>query len=178
MGRVSPENLLLVGKVIRPHGLGGLLKIFSHAQSVETFLKAGSIFLKLDPEEFQEHTVVSIKKHRNVFLFKLEGLNSLEEAEMYRGAEILIRKDSLIREDEEEYFWFELIGLRAYLENGRYIGILSNILNTGSNDIYIVSEGKKEILIPAVHDVIKKIDLETGEIIIAEMEGLFHLNEV
>jgi 16S rRNA processing protein RimM len=170
--------MLLVGKVIRPHGLGGLLRIFSHAQSAETFLRAGRIFLKLNPEEFQEHRVVSIKKHSNVFLIKLEGLNSLEEAELYRGAEILIRKESLIREDDEEYFWFELIGLKAHLENGRYIGVLSNILNTGSNDIYIVREGKKEILIPAVHDVIKKIDLESGKIIVADMEGLFDLNEV
>ena len=178
MSRVSPEKLLLVGKVIRPHGLGGLLRIYSYAQSVETFLKADSIFLKLDPEEFQEYRVVSIKTHRNVHLLKLEGLDSLEDAEMCRGAEILIKKDSLVRNDEEEYFWFELIGLEVFLENGSYIGVLSNILDTGSNDIYIVREGKKEILIPAVYDVIKKIDLENGKMLVADMEGLFDLNEV
>ncbi|MBN2060393.1 MAG: 16S rRNA processing protein RimM [Deltaproteobacteria bacterium] len=179
MSRVSPENLLLVGKVIRPHGLGGLLRIYSYAQSGDTFLRAGNVFLKIDPEEFQEHRVVSIKKHgNNVFLIGLEGLNSLEDVERFRGAEIFVRKDGVIREDEEEYFWFELIGLKAYLENGRYIGVLSDILNTGSNDIYVVKEGKKEILIPALHDVIKKIDLESGKIMIDVMEDLLDLNEV
>ena len=178
MSPVSPENLLLVGKVMRPHGLGGLLRIYSYAQAVETFLKADSIFLKLDPEEFREHSVVSLKTHRNAHLLKLEGLDSLEDAEMCRGAEILIRKDSLDPKDEEEYFWFELMGLEVYLENGRYMGVLKDILNTGSNDIYIVRKGKKEILIPALYDVIKKIDLESSKMIVVDMEGLFDLNEV
>lgn len=177
MRRVSPENLLLVGKVIRPHGLGGLLRIYSYARSGDTFLKAGHVFLKIDPEEFSEYRIVSVKTHGNAILLRLDGLNSLEDAEIYRGAEIWIRKDGLIRTDGE-YFWFEIIGIEVRLENSRYIGRVKEILETGSNDIYVVREGEKEFLIPAVHHVIKKIDLENGEMIVAEMEGLFELNEI
>ena len=81
MSLVSPENLLLVGKVIRPHGLGGHFKIYSYAQSEESFLKAGYIFLKSDPEEFHEYKIISVKPLKNIFLMKLEGVDSLEEAE-------------------------------------------------------------------------------------------------
>lgn len=172
MIKVSPENLLLIGEVIRPHGLDGVLRVRSHAQSEHTFLDAGSVFLKSDHLEPQKYRVISVKPHKKGFLIRLEGLNSLEEAEAYRGAHILIRKDSLRRE-RGEYFWFELIGLKVYLKSGRYIGRVKEIIQTGSNDIYVVREKEGEFLIPAVHEVVENIDLERNEMIIHEMEGLF-----
>lgn len=177
MGKVSPDNLLLIGEVIRPHGLDGVLRIRSYAQSEHTFLDAGSVFLRSGPLESQEYKVLSVKPHKNIYLMKLEGLDSLEEAEIYRGAEILLRKDSLTRKNGE-YFWVELIGLKVYLDSGRYMGILKEIIQTGGNDIYVVGEKETEFLIPAVHEVVERIDLENNEMIIHEMEGLFEINEV
>ena len=178
MSKVSPENLLLVGKVIRPHGLGGLLRIRSYAHSEESFLNAGTVFLKSDQQKLLEYKVLSAKPHKNILLMNLEGLDSLEEAEKYRAAEIFISKDSLKREKDDEYYWFELIGLKAYLKNGRYIGRLKEILSTPANDIYVVSEGDSEFLIPAVHEVIEVIDLKKKKMIISEIEGLLDINEV
>ena len=109
---------------------------------------------------------------------KLEGLNTLEEAEKYRGAAILIRKDIVLRAGDAEYFWHELIGLEVYLSGGEYVGTIKHILPTGSNDIYVVQEGKREVLIPATHDVVKEIDLINNRMIISEGEGLRDLNEV
>jgi 16S rRNA processing protein RimM len=178
LSKVSSENLLLVGKVIRPHGLDGSLRIRSYAQSAESFLDAGNVFLKSDKDEMCECKVSSVKPYKNVFLMRLEGLQSLEEAERYRGADILIRKDLLEQKDEEEYFWFELIGLEVFLNSGRYLGKLTDIIPTGSNDIYVVKKGRKEVLIPAIYEVVDEIDLENKKIIISEMEGLLDLNEV
>ena len=178
MNKGSPDNLLKIGKVIRPHGLEGLLRIWSYAQSEESFLEAGTILLKSDRGKIHEYKVLSVRSHKNIFLMRLEGLNSLDEAEKFRGAEILIRKDSLDRNGVNEYFWFELIGLKVYLNTGRYMGRLQEIIATGSNDIYVVREGEKEFLIPAIHDVVEEIDLKNKKMIIDEMEGLFELNEV
>jgi 16S rRNA processing protein RimM len=178
LSKIHPENLLLVGRVIRPHGLEGLLRIRSYAQSERSFLNAGTIFLKLDSGETHEFTVLSVRPHKNIFLMKIGNLNSLQEAEKYRGAEILIRKDAVLKKEEDEYFWHELIGLRVYLNTGRYIGTISQILQTGSNDIYVVRQGKAEVLIPAIHDVVEEIDLSNGKMIICEMEGLLDLYEV
>jgi len=175
---VSSEDLLLIGKVIRPQGLRGLLRIRSYARSAESFLNAGTVFLKSDRQELVGYKVSSLKAHKDVFLMKLDGLSSLGDAERYRGAEIFIKKDLLRRDGDEEYFWFELIGLRVFLSSGRCIGTLKEIIATGSNDIFVVKEGEKEYLIPAIHEVVEEIDLKNKKITIYEVEGLLDLNEV
>jgi len=179
LNEVSSENLLLIGKVTRPHGLNGLLRIFSYAGSEASFLKAGTVLLKSDQQEISEYKVMSIKAHQKAFLMKLNGISSFEDAERYRGAEILIRKETLRRENDDEYFWFELIGLEVFLNSGRFIGILQEIINTGSNDIYVVKDGNKELLIPALHGIVLKVDLESKRMVIADnIDGLLDINEV
>jgi 16S rRNA processing protein RimM len=173
LNEVSTENQLIIGKVIRPHGLNGLLKIRSFAESGESFLNAGIVLLKPDRYEASKFKVMSITAQGNAFLLKLQGISSLEAAERYRGADILIRKETLTRENDE-YFWFELIGLEVFLESGRFIGVLQDIINTGSNDIYVVKEGKEEFLIPALHGVVMQVDLGKKRMLIADnIDGLF-----
>jgi len=175
---VSSEDLLLVGKVIRPQGLKGLLRILSYARSAESFLTVGTVLLKSDKQELVEYKVSSLKAHKGVFLMKLDGLNSLRDAERYRGAEIFLKKDLLRREGDGDYFWFELIGLMVFLSSGRCLGTLKEIIATGSNDIFVIKEGEKEYLIPAIQEVVEEIDLKNKRIIIHEVEGLLDLNEV
>jgi len=172
-------NLLIIGKVIRPHGLSGLLRIFSYSGSGESLINAETVLLRPVQGEILEFKVVSVKAHPNALLMRLEGISSLETAEKFRGAEILIRKDTLRHESEDEYFWFELIGLEVFLNSGRFIGTLKDIINTGSNDIYVVKEGDKEFLIPALHGIVTKIDLQGKRMVIADnIDGLLDINEV
>ena len=178
MNKGSPENLLLAGEVVRPHGLDGRLRVRSYAQSEKSFLQSGTIVLKPRSGGTRTFTVSSVRPHKNTLLLTLKELNSLEEAEAYRGADLFIKRDSLIREEGDEYFWFELIGLKVYLTTGKYIGTVHHILPTGGNDVYVVREGKSEVLVPAIHKVVKEINLDTKKMIIAEMEGLLDLNEV
>lgn len=178
MSKISSEQLLLVGKVIRPHGIKGLIRAWSYARSADSFLHSGTIFFKLDKQEPVECAVLEVKPYKNIFLMAVEGLDSYEKADKYRGAKIFVRKDHLKQNDEDEYFWFELIGLDVYRDNGEYLGILKEIIPTGSNDVYAVKLNESEILIPAIHEVIKKVDIEDGKMIISDMEGLLDLNEV
>jgi 16S rRNA processing protein RimM len=177
LGKVSPEDALLIGKVIRPHGLKGMLKVDSYAESGETFLIAGKVFLKGPSGETVEQGVVSITLSGRFFLLKLDGLDTLEQAEKYRGWDLYILKRSLKRSGEEEYFWYELIGLPVYLDTGERVGLIRHILAVSSHDIFVVQRGEKEMLIPAVHDVIKEVDLENKKVVITGMEGLLDLNE-
>jgi 16S rRNA processing protein RimM len=167
-----------MGEVIRPHGLEGLLRIKSYAQSEESFLRPEVVFLQVGSAEPREYAITSVRPHKNVHLLKLRGVDSLEEAEKLSGARILIGKDSLNSERRDEYFWHELIGLEVFLSGGEYVGKIEHILPTGSNDIYVVQEGKKEVLIPAIYDVIQEIDLTKKRMIISDVEGLLDLNEV
>ena len=178
MDDIARENLLLIGKVIRPHGLMGQLRIWSYAESQASFSDVVGVFLEACSGEIHNFEVITVKPHKNFFLMSLRGLTSLEEAEKYRGAGIYISKHDLKATGEHEYFWHELIGLAVYLETGQYIGTLNHILPTGGNDIYVVREGEKEFLIPAIQEVVKEIDLANGRLIIEELEGLLDLNEV
>lgn len=167
-----------MGKVIRPHGARGLLRILLYARGEASFADAGSLFFKsVSSGEIREHNLISIKPHKNFFLMELEGLNSRYDAEGYRGSEILVRKDALARE-EDEFFWFELLGLGVYLDTGEYLGKLSQIIPAKGNDVYVVKGETKEILIPATYEVISKIDLESKKMIISAIEGLLDLNEI
>jgi len=169
------RDLILIGHVIRAHGLAGLLRIVSYAQSKETFLQAGSVFLKTGQNELHEAKVVSVRPHRSWYHLRLSGLDSVEQVEIFKGAEILIRKDSLIKTGEDEFFWYELLGLEVYLTTGEYLGALKEIFPTGSNDVYVVENQGKEFLIPAVHQVVKEIDIPQKRMVISPMKGLLDL---
>ncbi len=169
--------MLLVGKVIRPHGLKGLLRVKLFANSAASLLDAESILFKTVSGKIHEFSVFSVTSHKNIFLLDAEEIHSLDAAEEYRGAEIFIQKDFLTCEDDA-FFWYELVGAKVYLDTGEYLGVISRIMATGSNDVYVVNEGEKEIYIPAIHEVIREIDLENGRMIITPMEGLLDLNEV
>jgi len=170
-------KLLLLGKVIRPHGLGGILRVWSYARSEASFLDAGEIILKTVSGEAHDHRILSVKPHKNILLMQLEGVESLEHAEEFRGAEVLIRSEAITRE-EGEYFWHELIGLKVFLDTGEYLGVISRIIAAGGNDIYVVGVGEKEIFVPATYEVVREIDLENETMTISAMEGLLDLNEV
>lgn len=170
-------NLLLLGKVLRPHGLEGLLRVRSYARSEASFLEAGEVLLKSVSGNIRAYGVLSARSHKNIVLLKLEGVNSLEEAEGLREAEILVTADAIQRA-EGEYFWHELIGLGVFLDTGEYVGDITRIMPAGGNEIYVAGRGRKEILIPATYEVVKEIDLEKGTMTISAMEGLLDLNEV
>jgi 16S rRNA processing protein RimM len=178
LNKDSPEKLILMGKVVRPHGIEGIFRIKSYAQSEESFLHAGSVFLKLDRQEPVEFKVLSIKPHKGLFLLKLSGIDSIEKAGYFRGADIYISKNHLKRKNTDEYFWYELKGITVYLNTGKLLGRIKEIIATGSNDIFVVKSETSEFLIPAVNEVVESIDLENRKMIISDMEGLLDLNEV
>jgi 16S rRNA processing protein RimM len=177
LGKVRSEDLILIGKVIRSHGLKGLVRIESYAESRETFLDAEEVFLEGPSGETVKHGVIAITPSNKFFLLKLESVDSREQAERYRGSNIYIKKGRLSRQSDE-FFWFELIGLPVYLETGTRVGVIRHIVPAPGHDIFVVQEGEKEILIPAVHDVVKEVDLENGKVVITGMEDLLRLNEV
>jgi 16S rRNA processing protein RimM len=177
LARVSPEHLLLVGKVIRPHGLEGLLRIVPFSSSEEPFFNAGTVCLKRHSGETDSFSVSSVRPHKTILLMKLDGLDSVEQAEAYRGAEILVAREDLGPVEEDEYYWDELLHLEVFLDSGEYLGTLTQIIPTKANDIYVVRNGEREQMIPATREAIREIDLEGGKMVVSAMEGLLDLNE-
>ena len=177
MAQVLSGSLFLVGKVIGPHGLGGLLRIWAYAGSAASFLDAGTVMLRSVSGEIHEYSVTYIRPHKNIFLMKLNELRSIDAAEECRDADIFVSKEVIARSDDE-YFWYELLGLNVYLDTGQYLGTLSEIIPTKAHDIYVVKEGNKEVCIPAIYEVVREIDVSNKKMVISALEGLLELNEV
>ncbi|NLA74565.1 MAG: 16S rRNA processing protein RimM [Deltaproteobacteria bacterium] len=174
--RGSSETLLLVGKVIKPHGVKGLLNVWSYSREIGSFLHSETVFFKKEHQEPVEYTVLDVSPHKNRFLMRVKGVESFEDADDLRGSGILIEKKHLVKNSDDEFYWFELINMKVYLDSGRYLGAIKEIIPTGSNDVFVVREDDSEFLIPAIHDVIEKIDLNKGEMIIRALNGLLELN--
>ena len=177
MNRGQWDNLLVLGKVIRPHGLAGLLRVRSYATAVESFTRSGEVYLRSVSGRVRRFRVVSARPHKDVVLMNLKGVDSVERAEELRGAEVLVEKGELHRE-EGEYFWSEIIGLRVFSDTGDPLGSVSQIVPAGTSEIYVVKNGDREIFIPATYEVVREIDLEKGKMIVSPMEGLLDLNEI
>ena len=153
----------------------GLLKIRSYAASEATFLKAKVIYLRAQEGGVERWELLSIKPHKGHFLMELKGLQTRDKAEEYRDADIYIEK-GLLSKEEGEFFWYELMDLKVYLITGEYIGKICEIIETGSNDVYVVKEGKKEYLIPAIEEVIREVDIKNNMMVIDPLEGLLELS--
>lgn len=177
MNPVSAGDWVLMGKALGPHGRDGLLRVLSYAGSEATFENAGEVLVRTRQNESRTCRVISARPHKKTLLVRLEGIRFRDEAEQFRDAEIYVRKDGLARE-EDEYFWYELIGLSVFLEEGAYVGRITEIISRGGNDIYVIQEGSREYYLPATREVILEIDLEGGKMIISDVEGLLELNAV
>ena len=157
-----------VGRVTRTHGLKGELKFFP-ADRDEIVIKPGQRI------QFQENQskVESVRGVKSPFIVKFDGINSIEAAKNLAGQEVLVAREDFEILPEGEYYRFEIEGLKAYDNTGRYYGVVEEVIATGSNDIYVVRDEGKEWLIPMIDSVVKAIDLGKGKLIFHCVEGLF-----
>lgn len=163
------RRFLVVGKVSRPHGIAGEIKV-QLAPEYEGILD-GVACVYLDDAE-HPYRVLSHRVHQGGVLLRLERVATRNAAEALRGARVLICTRDLPALPPGEYYTYQLIGLRVVRESGETLGTLSEVLRTGSNDVYIVKTAVGELLLPAVESVIRAIDLDAGTMTVVVPAGL------
>ncbi len=169
---MKPENALLIGKIAGAHGRGGVCRIISYAESLAVFEPGSHLFVETDAPRGQTLEVLWIKPHSKGALMALSGVRDRHAAEKLRGAALYVDKRRLPALDEESYYWFELIGMAVYALDGVYLGRLESILQTGSNDVYVVREADRETLVPALASVVRRIDTARRRMEVVLPEGL------
>lgn len=173
---VDNTHLLSIGKIVGVHGLKGVVKIFSYAESAARYTSGMLLHLKDSHGNGFALRVVWAKPHSKTILLSLEGIRNRDQAEELIGLELFIEKASLEVLEEGTYYWIDLMGLTVYSLTGDYIGEVSAIVQTGSNDVYVVKRmngtTEKEVLIPALASVVKEIDLDQGVMRVDLPEGL------
>ena len=165
---------LKVGKIVNTHSLKGEVKVISSTDFEEQrFEKGTELLITRGNQVVKEVTVESYRTHKNNLLVKFVGIDSIEEAEKLKNLQIKIDSDNIGELEENEFYFHEIIGCEVLDENGKSLGEISEILTPGANDVWVIkSQNGKEILIPYIEDVVKKIDVENKKIDIEVMEGL------
>ena len=169
------DSLLTIGKITGVHGLKGNLKVWSFAESVDTFGKGRQIQLKSEHEEKGKmYTILTASARKKGVLINLEQVNTLELAEELIGKEILISKDQLPEIEENAWYWEDLYGLTVIDRVQGKLGTIERIFPTNANDMLVVTEkdGTSEILIPMHEHFIESVDLEAKIVSTTLPEGM------
>jgi 16S rRNA processing protein RimM len=168
---IRPETHLAIGKVVKPWGLKGAVRIYSYAESLDSFLcisrlhaqgKDGPIDLLLEEAKQQKKWV----------LLKFRERDRIEDVEELVGLTLYMDRRELPRLEEGEYYWHDLIGMEVLTDSGRLVGTLEKVMETGSHDVYVVLKGEREVLVPAIRDVVREVDVPGKRMIIHAVEGL------
>ena len=163
---------LEVGQIVNTFGIKGFVKANPWVNDVTRFEKLKKVYIKIR-NEHKELEIEEVKYHKNQVLLKFKGIDTIEQAEFLRNAIIEIDRENAIPLEKGEYFIADLLDSEVFTDEVEKLGILDDIYNTGSKDIYVVkNELGKTILLPGINDVIKEVDVENKKIIVHLLKGL------
>jgi 16S rRNA processing protein RimM len=170
------ELLVVVGQVLRPHGLRGELKVLPLTDRTERFEKIRRYHFQANTGQQGEWiNLVQFRWQGKYLIMKFEGIESYESAEKYRDTFLEIPRNTCAPLEDDQYYVADLIGLHVRTSDGLSVGTLKEVLQETAQDIYVVHAGSKDVLIPAVRQFIKQIDLDRGEMVVEPIEGLLEL---
>ena len=154
------EQSLPIGKVVKAHGLRGHLKVLPYGETFSTLSAEERITAILPDNTSLTLTVAEIRPHQKTFLLVSREIGTVEEAHRLVGAELCVTESRLPPTASGEFYWYQLIGLEVVDTEGQKLGTLEEIIETGSNDVYVVRRGIEEILVPAIEEVVREVDLQ------------------
>jgi 16S rRNA processing protein RimM len=169
------EKWFNVGKIVNTQGLKGEVRVVSKTDFPKKRYKIGNVLYLFMPNSNTpiELTVKSHRTHKTFELLSFEGFNNINEVEKLRDGILKVPESQLGTLNKDEFYYHEVIGCLVTTTEGEEIGKVSEILSPGANDVWVVKgKGGKEILIPYIHDVVKKVDVKEKVILIDVMEGL------
>jgi 16S rRNA processing protein RimM len=163
-----------IGKIVKSHGLKGRVKVISYLGTEGDALQSiDEVFLRRQGEQdAAQFKLRDIKIGRNCFFLDLEGVDNIDAAQPLVGSKVMVPADKMKGLSEGEYYWRDIIGLEVVTEDGHRLGRIDGIFPTGSNDVYVCTGGEREVLLPAICDVIREIDAEKGLMVVRLLEGL------
>ncbi|MFJ3387202.1 MULTISPECIES: ribosome maturation factor RimM [Lysinibacillus] len=165
-----------VGRIVNTHGIRGEVRVLSTTDFEEERFAVGIKLaaFKKDDKKPTWVTIESVRRHKNFILLTFEGMNNINLVEPFKEGMLKITKDQLTDDllEENEYFFHEIIGCTIVSEEGETIGAVTDILQTGANDVWVVKGTKKEHYIPYIEDIVKEINIDEKKIVIHVMEGL------
>ena len=171
------DDLLKVGVITSTHGIRGEVKVFPTTDDARRFLDLKEIILDTGKEK-KILNIERVKFFKNMVILKFKEYDNINDVEMYRQKELYVTRDQAVPLEENEYFIADLIGLQAVSDEGEELGEIADVLQTAANDIYVIKKaGVSDLLVPAIKDCVKNVDIEGGKIELHLLPGLREVNQ-
>ncbi len=168
-------DYLIIGKVLRPFGVRGEIKVLPITDRPDRFKDLGFVFLKKQDNNFLKIGIEAVRLLRGYAHLKLEGYDERNKADTLRGKYLYIDRENAVRLEKESYYYCDIVGCSVITKEGNLFGTVFDIQNAGSSDVYFVrprNSKSGELLIPAISDVVKEIDIVNKVIVIEMVDGL------
>ena len=166
------DNYIRVGVITTTHGLKGEVKVFPTTDEINRFDDLKKVYLD-SGKEYIPLSIEHVKYFKQLVILKFEEINDINDIEKYRGKDLFIPRDEAIALNEDEYFIFDLIDSEVYTEDRDKLGIVTEILTSSANDVYVVkTKDNKEVLLPSIKECILDVDTVNKKIIVHLMDGL------
>lgn len=165
-------DLFEVGEIVKTRGLHGCLKVLSYLETKSNFSKPDFLYIEITPGQKKRFCLEKIEISGRSFFIELNEIKDVESAKDLVGYKVYLPKGILAKLPDGEYYFRDIIGIDVYSEEGNYIGKIESVFPTGSNDVYVCRGEGKEILLPAISHVIKKIDINQRIMTVKIPDGL------
>lgn len=165
------EKYFEIGQIVNTSGIKGVIKVKPFTDDITKFKTLKTIYIDVK-KELKSFEIENVYFNKNMVFLKLKGIDTVEQAENYRNYYLKIeRKDEKLKGDT--YYIVDIENSEVYTDDNQFLGKVTEVFSTGSNDVYVVkAEDGKQILLPAIKDVIKQIDIKNKKIIVHLLEGL------
>ncbi len=166
------QELLEIGQIVNSYGIKGFVKVVPFTDDITRFENLKTIYVE-QGKKLKEYTIENVKYSKKLVLLKFKGIDDINETISLKNCYLKINRKDAVELTENSYFIVDLIGLEVYTDEDAFLGKLVDVFQTGSNDVYVVKdELGKQILLPAIKEVIKSVDIENKRIIVHLIPGL------
>lgn len=167
------EQLLRVGVISSTHGVRGEVKVYPTTDDVNRFKKLKKVVLDTG-REYIDLEISSVKFFKNMVILKFKGIDNINDIEKYKGKDLLVHREDAVALEENENYVADLIDLKVVTDEGQVLGYLTEVMETGANDVYVVeTEDGQELLLPAIRECILDVDLDEEVMTVHILPGLF-----
>ena len=166
------NDFLEVGQIVNYYGIKGFLKVVPFTDDITRFDDLKKIYIEKN-KKLEEKEIEEVKYHKHLVLLKIKGIDDINDTEQYKNCIIKIDRKDAVELPEDTYFITDMIGINVYTEENELLGTLVDIFPTGSNDVYVVKdELGKQVLLPAIGEVIKDVNVKDKKMIVKLIQGL------
>jgi 16S rRNA processing protein RimM len=165
-------ELIAVAKIIKPIGIRGEVKIQLLTDEINRLSHLTSVWIGKQQQAATEHKILRVRQDVKQCLAALQGIETIEAAESLRDQFLFVSQDETVPPKEGRYFVDDILGCEMATQKGEQVGTIVDVLTLPGNDLWVVRNGQKEILIPAVKEIVKEVDVKRKRIVIDSPEGL------